>query len=118
MIRISSIGYLFDDEKQIREEEYKATTPSHNSMGTINNATLVALIILYVLFTSSCFEEAIKKIIFFGGDTDTNACIVGSMAEALYGIDESLIEQAKLKIPPKFNEKLEEGYKRVRKRPC
>ena len=40
------------------------------------------------------------------------------MAEALYGIDESLIEQAKLKIPPKFNEKLEEGYKRVRKRPC
>ena len=151
-MRISSIGYLFNEEEKIREEVYKATTPSHNSMEAINNATLVALIILYArlgltkeeiikalslnikweslnkfnttcdltinnclyaLFTSSCFEEAIKKIIFFGGDTDTNACIVGSMAEALYGINDSLIEQAKLKIPSKFNEKLEEGYKRV-----
>ena len=28
------------------------------------------------------------KILSYGGDTDTNACIVGSMAEALYGIDD------------------------------
>ena len=35
----------------------------------------------------------------FGGDTDTNACIVGSMAEAFYGIDENLKQSALNKLP-------------------
>lgn len=70
---------------------------------------------LYALFSSNSFEEAIRKIISFGGDTDTNACIVGSMAEALYGIDERLILLAKEKIPDEFNDILENGYSRVKK---
>jgi len=65
---------------------------------------------LYATFTSCCFDEALRKVISFGGDTDTNACIVGSMAEALYGIDESLIEQASAKIPKEFVKKLTLGY--------
>lgn len=50
------------------------------------------LIIVYGLsFNSNSFEESIKKILlFFGRNIDTNACIVGSIARALYGIDESL----------------------------
>lgn len=39
---------------------------------------------LYALFTTDNFNDSIKKVISYGGDTDTNACIVGSMAEALY----------------------------------
>lgn len=70
---------------------------------------------LYALFSSNSFEEAIRKVISFGGDTDTNACIVGSMAEALYGIDESLISLAKQKIPNEFTNILEKGYNKVRK---
>lgn len=70
---------------------------------------------LYALFTSNNFNESILKIISYGGDTDTNACIVGSMAEALYGIDNSLIEQAKYKIPQDFVKKLEFGYKKINK---
>ena len=66
---------------------------------------------LYALFTSKNFEESIKKVISFGGDTDTNACIVGSMAEAMYGIDSALIEKVKLKIPKEFIEIIERGYK-------
>jgi len=57
---------------------------------------------LYVLYHSFSFEDAIKKAIFMGGDTDTNACIVGSMAEAFYGIDENLIEEANQKLPDDF----------------
>lgn len=57
---------------------------------------------LYALFTSNSYEEAVIKVITFGGDTDTNACIVGSMAEALFGIDDMIIEQAKEKIPENF----------------
>ena len=37
-----------------------------------------------------------------GGDTDTNCAIVGSMAEAMYGIDSELIEQVNEKIPENF----------------
>lgn len=71
---------------------------------------------LYALFSSQSFEESIKKIISYGGDTDTNACIVGGMAEALYGIDEELIEKAKQKIPESFVQVLEKGYQMREKR--
>ena len=66
---------------------------------------------LYALFTSESFEDAIKKVISYGGDTDTNACIVGSMAEALYGVEDRLVEQAKEKIPKEFVKVLEKAYK-------
>ena len=71
---------------------------------TINNC-------LFALFSANNFEESIKKVVSFGGDTDTNACIVGSMAEAMYGIDLELIEKAKRKIPNEFTQVLERAYK-------
>ena len=66
---------------------------------------------LYALFTSSSFEESINKVISYGGDTDTNACIVGSMAEAMFGIDSGLIGKAKSKIPKEFINVLQKAYK-------
>ena len=66
---------------------------------------------LYALFVSNSFEESIKRVISFGGDTDTNACIVGSMAEAMYGINPALIEKVKFKIPKEFTDIIEKGYK-------
>ena len=57
---------------------------------------------LYVLYHSTSFEDAIRTIISYGGDTDTNACIVGSMAEALYGVPSSLVEKANKKIPEEY----------------
>lgn len=74
---------------------------------TINN-------VLFAVLTSSTFTEAISKVISFGGNTGTNACIVGSMAESLYGIPDKLIYEAKEKLPLEFTSKLDEGYKRVR----
>lgn len=61
---------------------------------------------LYVLYNSTGFEDAIKKIIYLGGDTDTNACIVGAMAEALYGINDELIKETNSKIPNEFKKVL------------
>jgi ADP-ribosylglycohydrolase len=66
---------------------------------------------LYAVFVSSSFEESIKNVISFGGDTDTNACIVGAMAEAMYGIRPILIEKAKCKIPRAFTDIIEKEYK-------
>lgn len=70
---------------------------------------------LYSLFESNSFDESIKTVLKFGGDTDTNACIVGSMAEAMYGINEEEIIKLKEKIPLEFNNILEKGYSKVRR---
>lgn len=75
---------------------------------TINNC-------LYALFTTNSFADSIKTVISYGGDTDTNACIVGGMAEALYGIDTSIIDNAMKKIPTEFVHILNKGYSRIKK---
>lgn len=154
LMRISAVGYLFDDEVTVPLEAIKATIPSHNSEEAIRCAKLVSLIILlarkgytkeeiikrlsiklkykpflkfnttcnetignclYALFNSNSYEEAIMKVISYGGDTDTNACIVGSMAEALFGVPNYFILNAQKKIPESFTILLEEGYRKVRK---
>lgn len=141
MMRISPIGFMFDNEEEVIENARLATLPSHNSEQAISAATTIALIIfylrkgfslekiynmlnielrftefnhfnatcnetidncLYILYYSNSFEDAIRQTIALGGDTDTNACIVGSMAEALYGIDNALINQANQKLPKEF----------------
>lgn len=148
MMRISSIGYMFNNEQEIIDNVKKATIPSHNSKEAIESATKIALIIyylrnkisldtiykklniklkyepitrfnytceetidncLYVLYNSKSFEDAIKKAVELGGDTDTNACIVGSMAEALYGINDELINKANDKIPEEFKKVLQKS---------
>ena len=150
MMRISPVGYMFDNEEEVRRNCRLATIPSHNSNEAIASAEIIALIIfyarkafckkeiidklninlkyqpfetfnstcsqtidncLYAVFTSNSFEESINKVISYGGDTDTNACIVGSMAEAMYGIDNDLINKARYKIPKEFNLILDRAYK-------
>ena len=65
---------------------------------------------IYAAFTSNSLEETLKKVISYGGDTDTNAAIAGAVAEALYGIDFKIIEEAKKKIPVEFSNLLTIGY--------
>lgn len=76
---------------------------------TLNNC-------LYAVFNSSSYEESVMKVISYGGDTDTNACIVGSIAESLYGLPSYLIEEVSDKIPSEFRELLEMAYERNSKR--
>jgi ADP-ribosylglycohydrolase len=48
---------------------------------------------LYVFSQSNDFEDAIRKAISIGGDSDTIACIVGSLAEACWGVPIELQEE-------------------------
>ena len=57
---------------------------------------------LYALYNSKTFDEAIKLTLLMGGDTDTNCAIVGSIAEAMYGIDPLLKSKAEEKLPEEF----------------
>lgn len=77
----------------------------HNYM--VMNANESAQIALRILFETDSFESAIRKAISVGGDTDTHACLVGAMAEALYQKDE------KRNIPTKWIGKTWEALKRL-----
>lgn len=57
---------------------------------------------LYTLYYSNSFEDAIRKTLLMGGDTDTNCAIVGSIAEVIYGIDKTLKMEANKKLPKEF----------------
>ena len=46
-----------------------------------------------ILLESNSFEEAMRKAVWVGGDTDTICAIVGSMAEPLFGIPEEIEEK-------------------------
>ena len=50
---------------------------------------------IYIFSVSTDFEDAIRKAISIGGDTDTIAAIVGSLAEAYYGIPDDIKEEVK-----------------------
>ena len=65
---------------------------------------------LYVVKNSNNFEDAIKKTLYMGGDTDTNSAIVGGIVEAIYGIDDSLIEKVNDRIPKQFTQILKKVY--------
>lgn len=69
---------------------------------------------LYSIFNANSFKEAIELAISFGGDTDTNACIVASMAEAFYDVDDDLKEKAIEKIPEEFKVLLEKAYSKMK----
>ena len=46
-----------------------------------------------------------------GGDTDTNCCIVGSVAESLYGMSEKQKDDALSKMPDEYIKILKRVYR-------
>lgn len=54
---------------------------------------------LYVIYNSKSFEDAMRLTLMMGWDTDTNCAIVGSVAEAMYGINQILKSKAEKSYP-------------------
>jgi len=141
-MRISAVGFLFDNMEEVKKNSYYATIPSHNNYEAIMSAEAVATSIyllrngyskeevieyvktnyynldynlidlqqnykfssrssesvpeaIYVFSESVDFEDAIRKAISIGGDSDTIACIVGALSEACYGVPKELKEKVK-----------------------
>ena len=150
MMRISPVGYLFDNENDVIENSRLVTIPSHNSKEAIESATIISLMIyyfrnglskeevfqklnllikyepftkfnttcretigncLYAIYNSTSFEDAIRKTLLMGGDTDTNCCIVGSVAESMYGMTESQRDDAIEGLPNKYVKILKRVYR-------
>lgn len=66
---------------------------------------------LYAIYNSNSFEDAIRKTLLMGGDTDTNCCIVGSIAESIYGMTDEQKEDAIRDLPDKHVKVLKKVYK-------
>ena len=58
-------------------------------------------------FESTGFEDAIRNAVSLGGDTDTIACITGSIAEAFYGIPAEIAAEGKRRLPDDMLEMLD-----------
>ncbi len=59
------------------------------------------------------FEDAVRKAVSLGGDSDTQACIAGAIAEAFYGGVPLIIEaEVRKRIPEEMITVIDEFYKR------
>lgn len=67
---------------------------------------------IFCFLESSSFEETIRTALSIGGDTDTIACIAGSIAEACYGIPNDVIEDVNKYIPDYMKDILSKYYKK------
>ena len=59
------------------------------------------------------FEDAIRNAISIGGDSDTVACIAGSIAEGRFGIPEAIAAEALRRLPEEMVDVVEEVYRRA-----
>lgn len=94
------LNYSLEDLRQ----KYKY---NETSQGTVPQAIVAFL-------KSNCFKDAIRNAISIGGDSDTLACITGSIAEAFYGnIPDDMIDEAIKRIPQEFEEVVRKFYLKV-----
>ena len=67
-------------------------------------------------FEGEDFEDVIRTGISLGGDTDTLAAIAGSMAEAYFGVPESLKRECERRLPQDLRKVLARFEKRLQER--
>lgn len=61
--------------------------------------------------SSSGFEDAIRRAVLYGGDSDTLAAIVGSLAEARWGIPAEIRDEALELLPADMRSVIDQFYK-------
>lgn len=69
---------------------------------------------LFCFFESHDFESTIRNAISIGGDTDTIACISGSLAEATYQIPEEIIDSVKPYLRDYMQDILKQTKKKIK----
>lgn len=67
-----------------------------------------------LLRASSGFEDAIRRAVLYGGDSDTLGAIVGAMAEAAFGIPQPIADEALSRLPDSMQAVVLEFYKKFR----
>lgn len=81
--------YKLDYDLENLQRTYKFSSKASNSVPQA----------IFCFLESNDFEDAIRKAISIGGDSDTIAAITGSIAEAYYGVPDELISEVEKYIP-------------------
>jgi ADP-ribosylglycohydrolase len=66
---------------------------------------------------SNSFEDAVRNAVSLGGDTDTLACIAGSVAHPFYGVPDWIEKQALSRLDAGLRRVIDEFMRRFRRLP-
>ena len=85
----------------------------YNSFG--NGAAMrVSPVALWIIGQSTSFEDAVRKAVALGADADTLGAIVGSIAEAIWGIPESMKTEIMAYLPDEMKAVVKEFYEYIK----
>ena len=70
---------------------------------------------LWIIGISDNFEDAVRKAVSLGADADTLGAIVGSIAEAIWGIPEELKKDIMSFLPEEMKQVIKEFYEHINK---
>lgn len=68
---------------------------------------------LWIVLHSTSYEDAVRQAVALGGDADTLGAIVGSIAEALWGIPEWMKQKAMTYLPDEMKDVVSEFHTRL-----
>ncbi|WP_081798736.1 ADP-ribosylglycohydrolase family protein [Selenomonas sp. AE3005] len=93
--------YIEDEFGYNLARTLKEIRPAYHMDVTCQGSVPEAII---AFLESTDFEDAVRNAVSIGGDTDTIACIAGSIAEAYYGLTPMLEEECLKRIPNKMKD--------------
>lgn len=70
---------------------------------------------LWIIKESTSFEDAVRKAVSLGADADTLGAIVGSIAEAVWGIPEEMKQQIMTYLPEEMHQVMTLFYNHIHK---
>jgi ADP-ribosylglycohydrolase len=150
-MRVSPVGFAFNDEARVLKEAEKSAIATHNHPEGVKGAQATALAVylartgsskadmrkaltdrygydldrrlddirpayrfdiscqgtvpaaFIAFYESTDYQDAVRKAISLGGDSDTLACITGGLAQAFYGaIARDILKQVRNRLPNEF----------------
>lgn len=96
--------YIEDEFGYNLSRTLKEIRPAYHMDVTCQGSVPEAII---AFLESTDFEDAVRNAVSLGGDTDTMACIAGSIADAYYGLTPKLEKECLERIPEKMKSVLE-----------
>lgn len=106
-------GAGFDEVKAFVSDYYSIPTYKPFSNPFDESCMNAVPVSLSCLFASENFEDAIRKAILVGGDSDTIGAITGSLAEAHYGVPDHIWGEAGSYLPNDMLIVITKAYNRL-----